>query len=840
MAQDALFDALAARGVDLGSDPEDALYEVLDLDPGPVMQLADGRWAWIPAVLDGRLFTHRLSVMESEHDALAWDSDLAPLSMLTEIPEYLRLIDGAPLEEVFGGLDDDIFASRGLPEDLDGGEGVLLLPPGRIAEIGLAAGDLVGIRVTAEGLELIRVDVVADCDLGAVLARMFEERGGEPIGLDTALWTACADDADLLRAPAAPLTELVEASGVALDGDMVAPAGFDFDSWRAGKQTSRLAALYQLDDDEAQAVLTVKRLCAYCLELMEQASRGGDFGQSAFDALVARYTAPADGRHGMPVLAALDYLSVPQVASAAVEEVTSLHPDQASALGLFAESIEPMAPRSARPALRWLRGRAHELLGEIDSAEAVFESAESLDSSWPLTLVSLSRYAADRGDAERAISLLRRAGIPDHHEMLDALKGFVRPARIGLGRNDKCWCGSGRKYKVCHLNREQLPLEERASWLYQKGSYDLSEAGFASLLMDCAQARAAYSTDPDAVDAALYDDPLVGDVVLFEGGAFEEFLTLRGHLLPDDERLMAQQWLLIERSLHEVVDVRPGEGMTLRDVRTGDRHDVLERSASRVVKVGEFYCGRVVPTGDVMQVFGGMEPVALNQREEVIALLDAEPDPVELVDYLSRRLAPIQMRNTEGEPLLLCDATLAVGDPEALASALDDAFDRLDDEEDGTRFWVEHVVTHGMERIRAQLELRGNRLNINANSANRFERVLAAVRALDPSAMVLSETREPAGSVEDVARLSAQAPPGAVLDQNSPDLVAALEQVIRQYEQAWLDEPVPALSGHTPRECAADPTRRDDLIRLLDTFPDTDAPGAMNPTRLREALGLGK
>ena len=23
-----------------------------------------------------------------------------------------------------------------------------------------------------------------------------------------------------------------------------------------------------------------------------------------------------------------------------------------------------------------------------------------------------------------------------------------------LGRNDRCWCGSGRKYKACHLDRD--------------------------------------------------------------------------------------------------------------------------------------------------------------------------------------------------------------------------------------------------------------------------------------------------------------------------------------------------------------------------------------------------
>ncbi|HFT8046801.1 TPA: SEC-C metal-binding domain-containing protein [Klebsiella pneumoniae] len=24
-----------------------------------------------------------------------------------------------------------------------------------------------------------------------------------------------------------------------------------------------------------------------------------------------------------------------------------------------------------------------------------------------------------------------------------------------IGRNDSCWCGSGKKYKKCHLGREK-------------------------------------------------------------------------------------------------------------------------------------------------------------------------------------------------------------------------------------------------------------------------------------------------------------------------------------------------------------------------------------------------
>ena len=137
------------------------------------------------------------------------------------------------------------------------------------------------------------------------------------------------------------------------------------------------------------------------------------------------------------------------------------------------------------------------------------------------------------------------------------LEHFQPAPRAGLGRNRPCG-GSGRKYKVCHLHREQLPLAERAAWLYQKAGADLLEGPFGPLLLETAQARARYWESPDALERAL-EDGLACDAVLFEGGAFADFLAVRGALLPEDERLLAGQWLLVERSVHEVVSVRRGE-----------------------------------------------------------------------------------------------------------------------------------------------------------------------------------------------------------------------------------------------------------------------------------------
>jgi tetratricopeptide (TPR) repeat protein len=857
MAEDDMLELLDADGIELGPDPDVMLAEVLDRDAELVMPLADGRWAWIPALLGGRIFTHRLSAVEAEYDIIGWGLDLAPLSMLTESETYQRLTDGSPITDVSPFLDGDVLAARGVPESAVDDNGVLLLPPGRFGDIGVGAGDLVGLGVTAHGFELTAVASVAELtpyDFGAALSGLLEQRPDRPEMLDIAVWTVCAGDEGVFREPAAPLGDLLAACGLACEGDWIARGGFDFGAWRVAGRIETIKARYGLDDDEALAVLVTVRLYEQTLDLVDavttaQENADGQELAAIMSQLAPRLDpAPANGeqdRDRTTVRATLEFLAEPAVTVAVLAETSSGRDRGGVALGLFSESVESLAPRAARPALRWLRAKAYERLGDLEAAEATYHAGESLDPQWPLTLMALARYASDRGDAERGLMLLRRAGAPAEHELVALLERFQPAPRRGLGRNHPCWCGSGRKYKVCHLHREQLPLTERAAWLYQKAAAHLLEGPLAPLLIEAAQARARYWDFPDALMQAV-QDPLACDAVLFEGGAFADFLTVRGSLLPADERLLAEQWLLVDRSVHEVVSVRRGEGLTMRDVRTGDIHEVRERGGSRQMKVGELYCARVVPAGEMMQIFGGIEPVSLGERDALIALLDADPGPVELVAFLSRRFAPPVLCNTEGESLMMCDATLQVDDPAGLAEALNDEYDRDDeggaDGADGALVWFEHVITDGMQRIRAHLELNGDELHVHANSEARFERVLATIGALDPSVTVLRETREPAGDLRAVRRLAAHSPatPAPLTDPAAnPAIAAALEEMARTYEAAWLDERIPALSGHTPRECANDPTRRPDLIRLLDSFPqDTSRPGTMSPARLRAALGL--
>ena len=866
MNDEDLVSALKMEDVDLGPQPDSLLAEVLDRDDEPFMPLADGRWVWLPGLLEGRVFTHRLAEVEAVHDIIVGlDCDLAPLEMLTEFEAYQRLSDGSPIAVVCpfdteGEVgDSDVLAERGVPATaFDDDTELLVLPAGRLAALGIGAGDLVGLRVGEHGFDLVAVHEPGPCDLAAMLAGLLDTHPDRPEVLDGAVWTLCADNDGLFRQEALPLAELLAASGLAREDGWVAGSGFDFTAWRMAARIEDVKERYELDDDEALAVLATVRLYEQTRDVVEAVMAAHDSGEHddgheptgigsppppGLDVAPVDVQEPDHDRK--TVGAVLELLAEPAVALAVLAEIDRGHDRPSdSVLGVFAESAEALAPRVARPALRWLQSIAHERLGDVEEAEVCLLAAESLDPDWPVTLVELARYASDRGDAERGLSLLRRAGAAPDHQLVELLEHFRSVARPDLGRNDPCWCGSGRKYKKCHLNREQLPLEERAAWLYQKAGATLLAAGsygpFSSLLMKAGAARA-RSWDPDAIVRGL-DDGLALDAVLFEGGAFADFLATRGSLLPDDERLLAEQWLLVQRSIHEVLAVACGRGFTVRDVRTGDIHEVRERAGSTQVRVGQLYCARVVPAGDTMQIFGGIEPVSLGERDTLIALLDDDPDPIELVAALSRRLAPPVLQNTEGESLMMCDATLRVNDPVTLAKALDDAYDRDDEQTDATLVWYEHVITHDMQRIRAHLELDGDQLHVHANSAARFERVLTTVRAVDPSVIVLEETREPAGDMRAIQQLAARTPaaPAQALDPaTAPEIAAALDEMARAYEKAWLDEPIPALANHTPRQCADDPTRRPDLIRLLNSFPqDSDRPGAMSTTRLRAALGL--
>lgn len=405
-----------------------------------------------------------------------------------------------------------------------------------------------------------------------------------------------------------------------------------------------------------------------------------------------------------------------------------------------------------------------------------------------------------------------------------ALRRFANPPAALAGRNDPCPCGSGRKYKHCCLGAARRdPLPERVGWIWEKLDWFVWSSGFEQ---DVEVALSALGgSEP-------MDELLATSLVLFQDGAIDDFLAERGPLLPDDERNLVTQWALRERSVQEVVTVRRGEGLTLRDLRTGDVHEVRERRGSTQVEPGDLVCAHVVPDGVTNQLVGGLVVVPLRLRDALMATLDGDPDAVELAAVIAQAGAPPEVFNTEGEPMVVCETRYQVPGAAALA-----ALDGVLDAEGGGR-WSESVEVDGRTWLRGSVTLDGDELVVTANSRERSQRLRSTVEAAVPGARLVAESATPAAELMAKGGGPRPRSPAEPLPAEAAELLASF---VREQEDRWVDEPVPALGGFTPRQAAADPTRREQLRALLHDFDrHRPPPGAatLDTTRLRAMLGL--
>jgi hypothetical protein len=790
----------------LAGDPElleEQLAEIGDSlidDDGPLAWLWDDGAVHVDDLTAGIVLTHRLTDAERDSGRLSVESDLAGFVRR----RGLRLADGTPVT---------------VTVDSSGPSRTVGWQAGDWWLSDVDAGRVLAVRVDADGvvsLDVLDDGPAPDAELAAALRRGYDDAVGEtglPVELEHLLLHRLLADGQAFHAARPPLTELCAAAGLECRGHVVA---HDDEVWAAqATQRQRIRVLRELERGASPAAVF-----------------------DALDAAADPDTEPAALRAAMMGLHDARALRV------AAEELFGADEDaeHLARTGQFAGRLLAAARRPAEVAVaRWLAAVAAEREGEVHAAEQHVSAALAADPDWVPALERAAWYAADRGAAETAAGLSRRSGVDEGDDDLVMLARFAEPTGPKLGRNERCWCGSGRKYKACHLRIRQLPpLPERTEWLHHKATtYLLRRGGRARTdLLHLARARA---VDPDDVDSVFdaFDDPIVTDAALVEGGWFERFLADRGPLLPEDEQLLAAAWGLVPRTVYEVVATGADGALTLRDLATGDRVEVRGEGRRRPVGTGELLCGRAVPDGgDSHRLIGAVIPVAPGRENDVLAMCE-QGEGEALCDYVAGLHRPPTVRTREGEPLVTCTAEVVVPDPAQARAVLDRCYEPESDR------WEETHELDGGERIlRAVLRLTGDRVTISTHSEARMDRVLATLRAELPGSSVRQDERVPLapGEVPTGWQL-----PGARPDDVDGGAGAAIpDEVYRQVrdamEQRWISEPVPALAGLTPIAAAADPTRVDALRRLLATFPEpADHPqGALllRPDRLRELLGL--
>lgn len=803
-----------------GSKTSHGLELLIESIPDAV-SLPGGRWVRGTCVLEGRFFTHHLSETERSGDILLSAPDLSLLQNLCL--NGCVTFQGEPINLLDSAFDADSLFEAGFFSSED--DFALQLPLGALGN--LVPDSLVVVGINRDGsltIEQINTDIVSDSAgiTAALLVELAKYESETPLGLEQLLLSMCCAHPDFFRTPVKPVSVMLEQAGLTTRESFVFPADFDFVSWDESNTVARLKSRYDLDENQARSVISLSQLVeTIALQLSEFSEFSGLENSSEFTSTLDSIGSSVATDDTVLALRQLDH---PQCAAALFGLV--IDSDEVSSLPLLlaVHSWRHRAPRNSAAALGWLEGKALERMGDTDLAEGVYEAAESADSNWAPVLEELARFASDRGNAVRAVSLLERAGTPSDDDNLNILKRFAVASEVS-DRNMSCWCGSGRRVKVCHRSAPPLPMEERAHWLHHKAVIYLTEGPYRGELLDVAIARSHYWPGSEGYLRGL-GDPLVHDSMLCEGGVFEDFLDDRGHLLPEDEFELAQRWIGITRSVFDVEEVVLNQGLSLRDIRSGERTWVSERMATHSVKPGMLIATRLLPCGQEWQMYGSVEPVSLMQRAPLIALFDRYPLPVEVVAALSERYRPPRMTTTTGEPLVVCSTKVKVKEPKKFEKLLAQRYELHDDSWD-------RLVGNS---IHASIRVAAGVVSIETMSEERMEIELDWIGGLPMFVKIISEETT---TLDDLVRERPKGLSLAIEPTNSdisPELALVLAEAILKFEKDWLDDSIPALDGITPRNAAADPTRRSDLIALLKSFPVVE--DGMSAQRIAQALGL--
>lgn len=448
----------------------------------------------------------------------------------------------------------------------------------------------------------------------------------------------------------------------------------------------------------------------------------------------------------------------------------------------------------------------------------------------------------------------------------------VPPARPRAGRNDPCPCGSGRKYKKCHLRDDEAAagpdgapvhtIDERLVFQMSEWAERRFGEEWLRATVDFADAGAARS---------LFLPWSVYHFTVRSRPVVDWFLEARGERLSSAERT----WLDAQRSawltVWEVLAVEPGRSITLRDLLSGIEHTVHEVSGSRTLVKRDAVLGRVV-TCEEQSVICGVHPRPLPPSEAAAVVRQMQARlrrkraiPVEwlrdeavgrhliekweaaVTDLDARRAIPPDLRNTDGHALRPTvdrfDVTPGT-EPlvEARLATLEGAVPPEPGEEARHFDFVKagNAMHRGWDNTTIGTAwVTSGELRLETNSTERADDLRRRVESAC-AGLVHFRDREHTDVQTLLAKSSGRGaePP----EPAPPEAQRLLLEMKQRHYAAWVDQPLPILSGKTPREAmrtAAGRARVDVLLKDIENRESRLARGEqLDLTALRSSLGL--
>ena len=271
-------------------------------------------------------------------------------------------------------------------------------------------------------------------------------------------------------------------------------------------------------------------------------------------------------------------------------------------------------------------------------------------------------------------------------------------------------------------------------------------------------------------------------------------------------------------SLFRITRVESGSTVAVEDVLLGGGYVIQDKMLSECVETDQCLTGRVFPVGQfhffspagpplpnhlIMEAADYLEsegvtfsPEGLRRKAEMFGLLWNWYDK-----QIGEKRMPF-LRNTDGEDLVWQTASFSVSDENVVREALVQREDIEYDQEEDEYLWIRHhgkrSVIPGEMLSLGHMRFVLNELILEVNSAERLSVAkkwlgeISGVTFLDVKSQDYNQgdfdvpMDDKMGSSESV--------------EITPDLAASLQEHFTKHYMGWLDSPLPALEGKTPRQ----------------------------------------
>ena len=361
-----------------------------------------------------------------------------------------------------------------------------------------------------------------------------------------------------------------------------------------------------------------------------------------------------------------------------------------------------------------------------------------------------------------------------------------------------------------------------------------------------AEAFYIWKDDPDFIPDEITDEQLddltfekffdwfLHDFRLIDTGerVIERFYHDEREEHSEQEESIIKGWLDSLYSFFEVGEVVPGEYCEIKDLFLNKEFRVRDSSSSKMLRTSDIIGARPLSAGDNVHFSGIISAYPAAFKNIVLEYFDSgfeqyrksRGDAVDKKEYL--RDLGFQISNymedlarnphfitPEGEDLVLASAAYIVEDRGKALEKLEKikSFKQISGPDDEIRIFIMDIG--GRNNISGTLEVEDERINIETYSLEMLERAKSMIeRELEG---LIVHVEDKTKGMESYTERNKKA--NTKLNRLPPGVKSKkeLDRNLDEYYAGWIDRPLPALKGLTPREATKTAEGRKELNIVL-------------------------